>query len=337
MINFRFHIVSIIAVFLALAIGIVMGSTFIDRVIVDSLNARLERVEKHDEQVDSDNKELKQQVDALQGFVDQSVPLLGGRRLEGSTIVPVAVRGIDGGAVHDTVEVLRSAGANVPAVVWLEPVWAFTERTAGDKLAAAIGIPPVLTTAPANGSSTTRAAGPNSPSTLPPALDTLRKRGLTALATRLGARPGATDNLVSLQAAGFVAIDSQGQGNPDLASFPNRGARVVIIGGDDTSRLSQAIVTPLAQAFLDTGGSVTVGEVYKAANGKNGRTRGDVVADIRRDQALAARVATVDDVDLAQGRAALVLSLQEVSRGVIGHYGVGRGAKRQVPLPAGAP
>ena len=31
MINFRFHLVSLIAVFLALALGVVMGATVIDR------------------------------------------------------------------------------------------------------------------------------------------------------------------------------------------------------------------------------------------------------------------------------------------------------------------
>ena len=38
MINFRFHIVSLIAVFLALALGIVMGATVVNRAIVDRLN-----------------------------------------------------------------------------------------------------------------------------------------------------------------------------------------------------------------------------------------------------------------------------------------------------------
>ena len=37
MLNFRFHVVSLVAVFLALAIGIIMGSTVIDRALVDTL------------------------------------------------------------------------------------------------------------------------------------------------------------------------------------------------------------------------------------------------------------------------------------------------------------
>ena len=46
MVNLRYHIVSIVAVFLALGIGIVMGSTVVDRGIVDVLNRRVDGVEK---------------------------------------------------------------------------------------------------------------------------------------------------------------------------------------------------------------------------------------------------------------------------------------------------
>ena len=44
MISFRFHVVSITAVFLAIAIGVVVGSTYVDRAIVDNLQHRIETV-----------------------------------------------------------------------------------------------------------------------------------------------------------------------------------------------------------------------------------------------------------------------------------------------------
>ena len=45
MVNLRYHVVSLVAVFLALGIGIVMGATVIDRVTVDALNNRVHDVE----------------------------------------------------------------------------------------------------------------------------------------------------------------------------------------------------------------------------------------------------------------------------------------------------
>ena len=46
MINFRFHLASLIAVFLALAIGIVMGSTVVKEATVKGLRSEIHRVER---------------------------------------------------------------------------------------------------------------------------------------------------------------------------------------------------------------------------------------------------------------------------------------------------
>ena len=46
MINFRYHIVSLIAVFLALAIGVIMGSAVIDRAIVNRLEDQQTSLER---------------------------------------------------------------------------------------------------------------------------------------------------------------------------------------------------------------------------------------------------------------------------------------------------
>ena len=45
MINLRYHIVSIIAVFLALAIGVVMGTSFLGKATVDQLKTQISRAE----------------------------------------------------------------------------------------------------------------------------------------------------------------------------------------------------------------------------------------------------------------------------------------------------
>src|ERR671918_510521 len=45
MINFRFHIVSLTAVLLALGIGLVLGTTFLDDATVDELKDQLEGLE----------------------------------------------------------------------------------------------------------------------------------------------------------------------------------------------------------------------------------------------------------------------------------------------------
>ena len=51
MINFRFHLVSLIAVFLALGLGILVGSTVVDQVIVDRLDREIRSVSHESNQL----------------------------------------------------------------------------------------------------------------------------------------------------------------------------------------------------------------------------------------------------------------------------------------------
>ena len=60
MINFRFHVVSVIAIFLALALGVVIGAGVIDRGIVDALDTQLNRVEAKSERINERQRPLDQ-------------------------------------------------------------------------------------------------------------------------------------------------------------------------------------------------------------------------------------------------------------------------------------
>jgi hypothetical protein len=61
MINFRFHVVSVIAIFLALALGVVIGAVVIDRGIVDALDTQLNRVEAKSERINDENVRLTEE------------------------------------------------------------------------------------------------------------------------------------------------------------------------------------------------------------------------------------------------------------------------------------
>ena len=64
MINFRYHIVSITAVFLALAIGTALGSTFLDGPTVDLLNRNISNAEERIEATNLENSRLADLNDA---------------------------------------------------------------------------------------------------------------------------------------------------------------------------------------------------------------------------------------------------------------------------------
>ena len=58
MINFRFHLVSLIAVFLALGLGILVGSTVVDQGIVNRLDSEINSVRKENSAREATSKQL---------------------------------------------------------------------------------------------------------------------------------------------------------------------------------------------------------------------------------------------------------------------------------------
>src|SRR4051812_24695487 len=114
MVSFRFYLVSITAVFLALAVGITMGATVIDRATVDLLEGQIKTARAQRDATNARNDVLNNQLTARNGVDEQLVP----RFVEGTlTGVPVVVVDVEGGGVENTVdkvaELLRNAGANV--------------------------------------------------------------------------------------------------------------------------------------------------------------------------------------------------------------------------------
>ena len=69
MINFRFHIVSLIAVFLAVGLGILVGSTVVDQKIVNRLDSEIKHANKENSQRKAQSKVLDDQNKQLQQFV----------------------------------------------------------------------------------------------------------------------------------------------------------------------------------------------------------------------------------------------------------------------------
>ena len=318
MINFRFHLVSLIAVFLALALGIVVGSTVIDRAIVDGLEAQIDRVERNADAQRAENDELRRQLDELQALSDQMAPFtVRGDRLLDVPIVVFAVRGADEGAVGAVVEAVRAEGALAPVVLWIEAKWELSESVDRDAMAELVG-------ETRGGASDLRAA----------ALEQLSARvaagGATGVSDNSLASP---DVLQALIERGFLVADPAGAADFAPATFPGAGARVLLVSGADDDVAAETVVVPLARSLADSGLLTLVAGPDESPSQDTPRS---AVEAIRSDGALADRVSTVDDAESAAGRIAISLGLEELGRGGHGHYGVGSGASRRLPNPAGA-
>ena len=320
MINFRFHLVSLVAVFLALALGVVVGSTVIDKAIVDRLSSQIDSVKKRADEQRAENRTLRDQMKGLETFIAQSQPQVVGRRLNQVAVSVVAVRGVPAEDVRGAVDILRQAGALVPGVLWIEDPFTAPEPAARPKLVQAMGDSGLAT-------------------------EDLRLLALEALGRRLVTGPGVTavsaqsgggtDTLVALTDAGLVSFDRLGGGTVKLDSWPATGTRMLLVDGSQAHPLPGTVSLPILRAAAAAGGRLALAEVFRPT--PTVKDRGAVVRGVRDDAVLARIVSTVDDLDTTMGQVALTLAVQELGTGRAGHYGEGPGASSHLPTPEAAP
>jgi len=332
MINFRFHLVSLVAVFLAVGLGILVGSSFIDQKIVNRLDTEIDRVSKENDKRREESKLLAQQNAQEQEFIELTTPFVVDGRLDGQSVAIVAERGVDGGAVKKTQTLLRAAGADTPAVVWLNDSWMLDTDQRRTDLESALGVrgddaamrtraftmlARRLATAPATATSTTSA--PSS---------------TTATGSTPTTKPARADVLTALDDAGFISV-TDGDAS-ELATFPARVAHVLVVTGDKSHFLGAGITPAFVRALAGVNVPAVVTAVYNAGSDpKTAPERGAALSSILDDRVLSKAVSTVDDLDLEQGRVGATLALGVVANGAIGHYGYGPDAS--APLPPHTP
>jgi hypothetical protein len=356
MINLRYHIVSLTAVFLAIGIGLTLGSTFLDRATVENLNGQLEnlesRLQERNEEIDGLRGQLEQ-AEALQTALDeQGASLLSGR-MDPVPVLVIASQGVDEADVQGAVRSLQTAGADVLGQWWLTERFLLADAADIDDLATALDetsedparlrrlavdalggelrmhqlrtpTPSPVPDADADDADDELGGEPGDPEE--PGVDTT-----TSTTTADDGAP--TDDDASeipvteaLVDAGFISFEAAVDGPevPTLAS----GVRLVIVGGS-AAVPDDVFVQPLV-ARLARGTTVPTRTVVTAAMGNDGAVS-EVVAAVRDDERLRALVSTVDGLDHFEGWMATVLAVEDLADGTIGHYGLGDGASALLP------
>lgn len=325
MINLRYHIVSLVAVFLALGMGIVMGSTVIDRVTVDALNNKLDDVRNSTNAIRDDNGRLKNQVQQGKDFAETTRDQLLRGHLKGVPVMVVAVAGIDRKPVDDLRAALVTAQASVEGTVW------FTSKM--------------------------RLAGDNDVRGMAEALqlvvdrpDVVRRQALARILVARDPSAAEPSPLASLSAAGFVTYDpppaptttSTSSVPPTLASLPLAGTRYIVVSGAGAEVSDDLVAVPFVQTASQpaaspssSSGTPPSGRVVAAEAGQDTQGgRAVFVGLLRGDAVVTTRVSTVDNLESPMGQTAAILALEELAVPRLGHYGVGPGAQRILPAPA---
>lgn len=309
MINFRFHLVSLTAVFLALGIGIAVGASVVDRATVDLLETRLKGVEQRLDDTDTENEQLRQELGRWSAFADQARDEAVSGRLEGVPVLVLAVQGIDRKPVDDLRQTLAAAKATLQGTVW------FTSKLRLDKEEDAAALADLLGVAPRGG-------------------DPVRRSMINLLVGELTAQ---TSNglLAALRDAAFVEFEAPAGDPVDLTTVPAEGVRFVMVSDADADVANEQLAVPftgeLAQAAR---ARVLAAEAGQEPRGGRPGRRAVFVGPLRAE-AVAPLLSSVDNLEDFRGRFAAVYALRDLGAAKVGHYGVGADAVRLVPETAG--
>ena len=121
MIDFRYHLVSIVAVFLALAIGIVLGSTELQGNTIDVLRTSQNSLKNQLDQSNAERNTANQQVQTNTTFLNTAEPRLLANELPGDRIVLVTEPGASSVVISGVKQAATDAGATVTGEVAIQP------------------------------------------------------------------------------------------------------------------------------------------------------------------------------------------------------------------------
>ena len=113
MIDFRYHLVSLISVFLALALGIVVGTTKLNGKVLDDLRGQVNALKNDKHTLQTNERSLQQQLRAGDRFVTDVTPRLVSGVLDGESVVLVSTTNAPSGVKNNLQEMLEAAGVKV--------------------------------------------------------------------------------------------------------------------------------------------------------------------------------------------------------------------------------
>jgi hypothetical protein len=304
-INFRYHVVSLTAVFLALAIGLVVGTAALNSPLSDALSNQVNSLAKQNQGFRDRITQLETEVGKQEQFTREAAPIMLAGTLTGRNVLVLSMPQT-GPSVAKVLDMLKLAGARVTGQVEIEDKFTDPDRkdnlldVANGAIQAGISNPPLNS----NGVETSS----------------------YLLASVLLAHDPAT--AVSADTAKTV-LTAYKEGNfiVPTGELTPADAVVLVAAAPYTDRNADgknANVVTIAEQFAKQA------RIVVAASGAAGA--GNVISAVRGDPNLVKIIATVDNVTTPDGQVAVALALAEfLSTRKAGHYGVGGGAAGMLP------
>jgi hypothetical protein len=314
-IDFRYHLVSLIAVFLAVALGIVIGTTALNEPILADIKNQVSALENDKRSLEDRTQSLQAQLDTSDAFDEAVAPALVDGALAGKSVLLVVTNeGVAPETVDQLTSLIDDAGGTVSGTLTLKPEYSDPSSAAGlqsyvtgSGLPAGVELPPVDDAGQLVGSLLAQVL------MIPPD----------------GTTPSGAD--VSSVMAGLSALDVLTPEGDAIA--PADYAVVLTAGafsGEDAAERNGTVAELVSALDAAGSGAVVAGDAESTA--ENG-----LVGVIRADPTLSAAVSTVDNAATAAGRISTVLALGREADGTSGKYGTGEDTQPVPPVPAAAP
>jgi hypothetical protein len=309
-INFRYHVVSLTAVFLALAIGLVVGTAALNGPVADSLRNQLTAL-KNDNSTKRDQvNQYREELNRNQDFATEIAPTVLNGKLTGRRLLVLALPGTSE-YVDGVVSMLTVAGATVTAKVSVQDKF-FDPNVE-------LGLLDLVN----------QSSQPSIPIEGLPlnsdAIETASAQLALGLLQRSGTEQASTGDVTALLTAytkqSFVKVDGKAVGGAE--------GTVIISGApatdQDAAKKSQSAVTVAAQFSKDRP-LVVAGDGVGAGN---------LISAVRGDPTLNKAISTVDNASSVQGQLATGMATAErMVQNKVGQYGLAPGAVSLVPKAA---
>lgn len=314
MIDFRYHLVSIIAIFLALALGLVVGASALRGSVTEQLRNQGARLNQENQEL----RAQKRATDQVNTYNGQVMATIAGQvvadRLKGESVVFVGAPGADEQMRAQTADMVNKAGARISGYVALQ-----------DKY-----LDPNQLTVLSQLTDRLKPAGVTFPADATPYERTALELA-AALVTKQAGRPGQDDPaagqvLSGFKAAGFLNYSGQPATRATLAVVlaPSAAAK----GKDAEARNKALVALPIA-LYRYGNGTVAVGDADSAAEG-------GMLSALRDEDEAKGNLSTVDMADHRSGQLATVFALSDAKEGKAGDYGTGSEADGPLPTPGPA-
>lgn len=300
MIDFRYHLVSLVSVFIALAIGVVLGAGPLGGALGDTLNNQIVGLREDKAALQQAVTNRDTTIAAQDTAITSVAPSLVADTMTGAHAAFVLLPGTSDSQVDAVRALLDDSGATTVVTVELQPAWA--NPAADNERSNA------LTQAPADTEGQADA-------------DRLAAMLAGALLSDPAGQPVSVPEptLEALSDAGLITV---------TRTQPLTADRVVLIGpagpAGDTARTDDAEWNRALVRALGEGSSRLV------AAAPDDSDQG-IVGQVLADSDLAGATFTVDNLQNASGPLAVVMSLAQPAGTAPGHYGTGDAASAMLP------